>query len=610
MGMKYGYSSVPSSKKNYMSAMHDSFNYLFNTRLDAWTPIRNAVYKFFSQNEIEYLDRDGRTFNYEKSIIIILSFENRLVQVGGLGAVMRHLPEALKKEKENVLLFTPLHRGNSAVREAIDKGDLKVRLRGVELRICNYKTVIGCFEEKGVQVPTFHIDIEGRFLGCDNPYSYEDCEELLFDSLAFCAAVPRILQHLGYTSNVIINAHDWECAPIALFARLAVLSGILQKAKTMLTLNNSFDSPFPGEFKRLFFNRFLDGETVLQSMIPFSHGPIITVSTPYAYELRHDLLQQGFFVDHLQNIFSINPPIGIENGSLGKKSTPFSAKEMMDAEKGDYEPILKRKQAWRTRAMKILLDEKWNRSYGTFRKEFVNNLSIPLFFMSGRLDLMQKGYDAVFYAFRRLEKDRALLLFSPTPCKGNEDLSFFLEIADECKGNIIIWPFFIPAAHYRILLRGASFLIMPSFYEPFGSAGEGLINGTPVIARATGGLLSQLQPGKEYSIPPQYNKIIPEYCSTKKNAILFREIYPDDDEKKQWRTMLRFSLRQRIENPLYCAIVDSVYHALSEAINVFHNPDTYGSMIYNGVRSKGGFSWKETAEKYHKVFKAVSVRGL
>ena len=39
---------------------------------------------------------------------------------------------------------------------------------------------------------------------------------------------------------------------------------------------------------------------------------------------------------------------------------------------------------------------------------------------------------------------------------------------------------------------GATFAVMPSFYEPFGAATEAYLAGTPVIARATGGLTGQV----------------------------------------------------------------------------------------------------------------------
>ena len=446
-----------------MSTLHESFNYLFQTKLDSWTPLRASLHQFFNDHEIALLDRSNRTFLSSMRTIVILSFENRFALLGGLGAVMRTFPAFLQKQGERVFLLTPLHRGCSAVKKAIDKGELVQRFTGHEVRICNYSCTVNCFEEANAVIPTYHVEITGRFLAGENPYGYVDQEDLLFDSLAFCAVAPSVVAHLGHTEHVLFHAHDWETAPIAIFARCAVISGLFQQVRTLLTLNNSFDAPFPDHLKMRFFNRLFSGCTVLQSMLPFFHGPLTTVSTPYAHELRHDPLQRGFFADHLQRQFAMNPPIGIENGMFGEPSVPFSVEEMAAARKGNYHPLLTKKRSWRTSIIDLIHREKSPHSFGTFTPDRLDDPSVPIFLMSGRLDLMQKGFDTVFHAFKRVKPGSAMLFFTPTPCNDKEDLSFFTEIADECGGNIIIWPFFISSRKYRMLLQGASYLLMPSF---------------------------------------------------------------------------------------------------------------------------------------------------
>ena len=55
----------------------------------------------------------------------------------------------------------------------------------------------------------------------------------------------------------------------------------------------------------------------------------------------------------------------------------------------------------------------------------------------------------------------------------------------------MIYPFRMEAG-YQELMAGATYVVMPSLYEPFGAATEPYLAGTPVVARATGGLTDQV----------------------------------------------------------------------------------------------------------------------
>ncbi|MBN1308582.1 MAG: glycogen/starch synthase [Chitinispirillaceae bacterium] len=592
-----------------MSTHHDNFNYLFHTKLDSWTPLTASMHDFFNDEEIGMLDRSNRTFHAEKRTVVILSFENRFALLGGLGAVVRRFPASLRKQGEKVLLLTPLHCGCSAVSKAIAENELVRRFAGVEVHFGNYSCTVSCYQERGAAVPTYHIGVDGRFRAGENPYGYADQNELLYDSLVFCAVVPSVLSYMGHDAHLLFHAHDWETAPIALFARCAVISAVLRQVKTILTLHNSFDAPFPDRFKRLFFNRIFGGCTVLQSMLPFFHGPITAVSTPYAHELRHDPLQRGFFVDHLQRLFSMNPPIGIENGMFGEPTVPLSDHEASAAAEGDYRPLLERKRAWRNSFVRALHREKDPRIIGELNDATLEDPAVPLLFMSGRLDLMQKGFDVVFHAFSRLKPGSAQLFFTPTLHHGDDDLSFFAEGVTQCKGNIVIWPYWIHPRKYRTLLQGASYLIMPSLYEPYGAASEGLLHGTPVIARATGGLLAQLEPGDDFAVPPEYAAIFPGKTAEKRNGIFFKESFPDNEAEKMWRTLLRLPVRQRIDNTLYRSIVDAAYTALTEATGLFADRSAYGSMVFHGLTAVQRNTWDEAARKYRAVYDVSAARG-
>jgi len=591
-----------------MSAQHDIFNYLFRLKLNSWTPLAAEQHKFFNDEEIALLNRSNRTFEPSRRTIVILSFENRFASLGGLAAVVRKFPGALRKAGEKVLLITPLHQGNSAVKNAIASGELIERFTGVKAHICNFSCMIRCYEEVNAAVSTLHIGIEGHFNAGENPYGYDNRETLLFDTLAFCAAVPTALSYLGINEHLLFHAHDWETAPIALFSRCAVISSLLQQVKTVLTLHNSFDSPFPDRFKKLFFNRTFNGDTILQCMLPLLDGPLTTVSTPFAFELRNDPLQRGFFVDHLQRHFAMNPPIGIENGMFGETATRFSQEELESAAKGDFKPLLDRKNMWRKAFFTSEAKETDPRISGHFNDELKHDPSAVIFFMSGRLDPLQKGFDVIFHAFKRLKPGSAYLFFTPTLHTGQEDLSFFNEIAKQSNGRIVIWPFLMPSRQYRTFLQGAGFLLMPSLYEPFGAANEGFLNATPVIARATGGLLAQVHAGKEFEVPSQYARIVPLHHSDEVNGILFKERLEECEAQSQWRSLFELPVKDRMKNPLYVSIVDAATEALNKAITIFSDNDAYGAMLFNGQRYQG-YTWKEAAAKYRAVFDVACTRG-
>ena len=495
-------------------------------------------------------------------------------------------------------------------KKRLTENQLMRRFAETPVRVCGYVGKVCCYEEVNAAVPTFHIGIDGRFMAGDNPYGYSDPEYLTFDALAFCAVVPSVLAKLDMLKNLMLHAHDWETAPITLFARYAVLSGVLQSAKTVLTLHNSFDAPLPNHLKRLFFNKQIDGCTILQVMIPLVNGPLTTVSSPFADDLRNDPLQCSVFVDHLQTLFNQNPPIGIENGMFGKPVLPFTNAEITAAETGDMTPLLIKKTVWRTTFLTTLLEKSEPSAIGRLNRSSLDNPSIPLLFMSGRLDLMQKGFDVVFHALRMLPPGTVQLFFSPTLHNGNENLSFFSKITEECRGDIVIWPIRIDSERYRNFLLGSSFLLMPSFYEPFGSASEGMLHGTPLIARATGGLLTQIHPYIDATNPSRYtSKYLTFNPSCQGNGLLYKEDFPDEKAKDVWPALLNTPPEQRLQFQLYQSIVDAAANALKKAVEFFINPTIYGKMILQGLHSVQEHTWDVAAKKYRAIYDVSQNRG-
>ena len=592
-----------------MTTRDQLFNYLFQTKVAGWTPLTARYHDYFSEEEVALIERSSRSFLAEKRTVVELFFENRFASLGGLAAVVKQLPQELRKQGERVLVLTPLHIKNRVVRKAMQTGALKECFCDLPVSVCEYSAKVSCYKEVDASLPTYHIGIKGRFRAGDNPYGYEEPEQLLLDSLSFCAVVPSVCARLGYTSHVLFHAHDWECAAIALFARYAVISSLVDQVRTVLTLHNSFDAALPERYQLQFFGKKCPVYTVLQCMLPLVHGPLTTVSTPFAHELRNDPLQSTVFTDHLQDLFRRNPPLGIENGMFVKPEKIFSDQALSNASKGDVRLLYQEKQKNRDGFFSVIKASRRKKAIGSFTDE-ARVPAIPVLFMSGRYDHAQKGFDVIFNAFSRLPKGAVNLFFTPTLHNDDDDLSYFSDIAEAFAGHVVIWPFKISSKEYMQCLRGASYLVMPSFYEPFGAASEGFLNGTPLLARATGGLLAQVQPEETFVMPDQYASILPSGGHDTANGILYKEQYDGADVSEQWRALLQLPFKERMTNPIYVSMVDAAHEALEKAIQYYHDPQRYALMIFEGLHAARQFTWDKAVEKYGTVFDVASYRGI
>jgi len=252
---------------------------------------------------------------------------------------------------------------------------------------------------------------------------------------------------------------------------------------------------------------------------------------------------------------------------------------------------------YREKLIALLDKQNTGKTLGTLR---VTSGKTPIFLMTGRFDLAQKGFDVMFNAFIKLKKGSAKLVFSPTmPNDFDESiLAFFHETCRRYDGDILIWPYRLPEKEYHTLLSGASFLLMPSLYEPFGAATEGFIHGTPVIARATGGLLTQV-------IDPLYYSA--EVDSADQNGILYREDVYEQEAIVEWPKILSLAPEKRIVNPVYEKMVTAAEHALIRGQSVFSDSQHYGSCILNGTRLLHAFDWDKAADNYRAVYNQSTV---
>lgn len=330
----------------------DLFGLRFSMRLEQWSRLRGGLRALFSPHEIDALERAERTFNPGARTVILLAFENRFVSLGGLAPVMKYLPQKLRELGERVIIITPFHAGHSAMKAALKAGLFETCFLDAGVRLCGYEAALACYRDTSAEIPAYYLSIPGRFGAGENPYAYGDRNELLLDTMAFSTAVPVALSELGVTRDILFHAHEWETAPIAVTSKMAVICGLLHQARTVLTLHNSFDAPFPASIQRRFFGRVLNADTILQCSLPLLNGPLIAVSTPFARELSCDPLQRTVFAGHLQKLFAMNPPLGIENGFFGEDRRPFTPGTLALAGAGRYEKIIIRKNTFKRRFVK------------------------------------------------------------------------------------------------------------------------------------------------------------------------------------------------------------------------------------------------------------------
>jgi glycogen synthase len=589
------------------------FDHIFQTKLHSWTPIRSGYQAFFSPREIGLLGQSEQTFDNRERTVVFVIFENDYAALGGLATIAKSLPKFMKEAGENVVFISPFHQNNKNIQQAYRDGRFVTLFEDMRFTCGNFASPVTCLQDISADVPSYFCALDNSFTAQENPYDYPDPDMLGLDSLIFCAALPSVLGKLGLKKNLLIHAHDWETSAVALTSKMAVLAGQVVSAKTVLTLHNSYDARLPASLMSRFFGMTVSTETFLQTFIPLLNGPLTTVSTPFAHELRFDPLQTGVFTRHLQRSFSQNPPIGVENGVFGDKTAPFSASALKQCEKQDFSLLLQEKERMRQGLITCMQSYRNDHILGTI--EFPEKSEkVPVFFMTGRLDLMQKGFDAMLLAFQRLERKKAKLFFGLNIGSKSEDfsnnvalLAILNEAVLQCRGDLTVWPFRIPEKDYALLLKGASYLIMPSFYEPFGSATEGFISGTPVVARATGGLWLQVEACNEVYIPPFYGSLFkPGEAPRRGTGILFREQYPDSMSETEWNNILNLPLRERITSSLYKAIVESAYCALETAVDIFADPSRYGQLIAHGITSLSSFPWARSVEKYRKIYDRAS----
>ena len=342
-------------------------------------------------------------------------------------------------------------------------------------------------------------------------------------------------------------------------------------------------------------------------MIPLLDGPLSTVSENFATELVNDPLHTRVFASHLQQSLKKQPIVGINNGLFGQIDFPLAAIDAADH--GEFDGILREKGNRREELIQVLKEYQPPQAWGSVN---FTDFAGPIFLLFGRDDPRQKGYDVAAAAIEKIPQGKAKYIFTPIPGdEGLEGLEFLKRLTNDRPGEVKVFPFRMKRG-YMDLQKGASFLVMCSLYEPFGGATEGYVVGTPVVARATGGLVQQICPYPSRSLTDEVKRLVSPYHHTfdAPTGFLFRE--PDLKHKDQvggWRRIVECGywpkgdrLKDRKGTLLFEGMVDQAAQAIADAIDLYHHDEVaYATMIRNGLKMLERFSWDSTVQQYQNL---------
>jgi glycogen synthase len=537
--------------------------------------------------------------------IVFVSFENEFAPVGGLAAVMKLLPPEVSRWCDTVLI-TPCFQNIDRTKRAIREGQIKDT--GIAGRVFHNGQFhdITLLRAKPIEnrpgYAMYLVKSDAFFLAGENPYIDTWRIDALFSDAHFlCKSVPAVLGMLSSSAKppYKVSMHDWEAALVAEAMKLGPL------ADCYLTLHNVYDTDLRSDPR---------GQTVLQHCIPLMQG-LSAVSEQYAIELTSDVLQRDCLAEKLQSLLATKPVVGINNGNFVPMSFPDDAR--------DTKGIMAVKREARVAITRLLLTR------DDIAPRWGNKIDLaaddkPIFLVFGRDDPKQKGFDvAAAAAYRLLQhagQGPGYFIFTPIPGPYGLDSIAYLEgLCAEFPDNAMVFPFRLSAG-YQELQKAASYIIMPSYYEPFGAANEGYANGVPVIARATGGLIQQVCPANAGDLPERVAAIAKHYhgaALASPTGFLYRE-HPSTETEMNWKYLLstKFKERRPIQepvhklNPVFWSMVDELSNVLNKAARFYaRNKEGYCNLIVNGISLFTEFSWEKSARQYvEKLFGLVGLQ--
>mgnify|MGYP000877089829 CR=1 FL=1 len=543
--------------------------------------------------------------------LAVVAYESPFAPCGGVAAVMKHLPGALAAEAGGrVAVFTPLHyrmlqapRPADLLLAAVYSVPLGTRQVTVNLRHLAQDPIDWYF------VGTDQIEL---FAGAPDPYGVG--ANLTRDALFFGAAVARGLWMLDPRAAWGLHVIDWQAATTA----LALASGgQIWPHRVQLALHNSYDAPL----------RYYDlhqvgisphdcppagspeTSTVLLRALPLVAPTVCTVSQQFAHDLVSEPLHTHLLAAHLQ------PHLpgrlrGVDDGCFVAPSVPAEITSAKPAA-APARLLAWKRERWvqAVEALTTLPGQEHEPVWGdrvAFAQAAASGALAPLL-MGGRDDSQQKGYDLAAAAIDRLLAADCPAQFILLPMPGGEGLAglgYLRELAARWPSRVLALPFRFRG--YADLLAGTAYGLMPSLYEPFGSANEFYLAGTAVIARATGGLVQQVVPmplASGWAVGVERLARAWHQPAAVPTGYLFREDEGLSAQPEAW-WRLRGSRYGgpdgREHQPLFGSMVDAFVDVTQAAVTRWRDePEAYATMVLAGLQHvRDGFTWQRAAREY------------
>jgi glycogen synthase len=409
---------------------------------------------------------------------------------------------------------------------------------------------------------------------------------------------------------------DWEAATAVL-----ATADSPGRPRAFVTLHNSYDCQVSGDqlWSAGINPDGCPGGTILQRALPLTELPVFTVSEQFAHDLTEEVLQTQVMAPQLQ--LTLKPRlVGIDNGPF--VDTAVEPKILTDADAGNFAALAQWKATHRQAflaALKKLQPGKDKPLWGDVSKFSPGDDA--WFVMAGRDDPRQKGYDVLARAAEMYLEDpdhkekgrQARFLFFPIP--GDEGLAglvFLRTLAERFPESVLVFPFLFREG-FTGALRGATYGVMPSLYEPFGMANEFYLNGTVGIGRATGGITQQIVPLRttaSFSLQVEQRVARWHDAGAAATGFLFREKDGLPSEVDDWRAINAANyerngssfdrVRERSQYPLFQSMAEELKHTLEDAAGVARNqPEVYYRLLAAGIGHIGkNFSWNRAALDY------------
>ncbi|MBK5108060.1 MAG: glycogen/starch synthase [Anaerolineales bacterium] len=554
--------------------------------------------------------------------IAFITFETPYAPGGGIAAVMAHLPQAIQSvSKVPTFVITPFHfkleKTTRLEPEMHSIATLKINFNSLLIKVdvkIFYDVVSWVFLK-----PQIHKSLSDPFFaGERHPYDISSVNSdgesnLLRDSLFFGKAASAALTKICRDCTWTVLLQDWEAASCVLY--LAQNSPKKSIQPSYLTLHNTYDS---GISRTLLAEAGLDklpykGNTVIETALPLVQDPVFTVSDQFALDLSDEIFQSKIMIPHI--VEQIESRLyGINNGPFINRQIP---EEVFQAGLGgDMGPLSEWKKIKRLQAIKIIdefsptLDEP---IWGDTNK--FTHADLPWFVMAGRDDTRQKGFELACLAIDKflMQDGQACFIFFPIPGdEGLKGIKFIEELTEKYPSRVLCFPFLFREGYFPIM-QGASYGLMPSYYEPFGMANEYFLNGLSCIGRATGGIIQQIVP---YLDAPSFNLAVSSRSvrwhppNSNPTGFLFREKDGIKSALHDWKAInaAEYSTNQtgsnRLEEREKLILVNEIINEMSTCINdavAFFESDRekYFELIINGAQYiSEKFSWEMTAQKY------------